>query len=67
MEDSMQTKCADREAFPIVTNTKTEEDKCSETKKEKGKITMMIRRGKNRKFSKNAFFCELILLKLYRM
>ena len=25
-------------AFPIVTNTKTEEDKCSETKKGKGKI-----------------------------
>ena len=66
-EFTMQTKCADREAFPIVTNTKTEEDKCSETKKEKGKITMMIRRGKNRKVSKNAFFCERILLKLYRM
>ena len=35
MEDSMQTKCASREAFPIVTNTKTVEDKCSETKKKK--------------------------------
>ena len=48
----MQTKCANREAFPIVTNTKTEEDKCSETKKGKGKITMMKRRGGNRKVSK---------------
>ena len=65
MEDSIQTKCANREAFPIVTSTKTVEDKCSETEKEKGKITMMTRRGKNRKVSKNAFFCERILLKLY--
>ena len=31
----VQTKCANREAFPIVTNTKTVEDKCSETKKKK--------------------------------
>ena len=37
MEDSMQTKCANREAFPIVTNTKTVEDKFSETKKKKRK------------------------------
>ena len=65
MEDSIQTKCANREAFPNVTNTKTVEDKFSETKKEKGKITMVMRRGKNRKVSKNAFFCERILLKLY--
>ena len=64
MEDSIQTKCANREAFAIVTSTKTVEDKCSETKKEKGKITM-VRRGKNRKVRKNAFFCERILLKLY--
>ena len=63
MEDSIQTKCANREAFPIVTNTKTEEDKCSETKKGKGKITMMKRRGKKRKVSKNAFFCERIYYK----
>ena len=32
-------------------------------KKEKGKITMMIRRGKNRIVSKNAFFCERIYYK----
>ena len=30
-----------------MTSTKTVEDKCSETKKGKGKIKMMIRRGKN--------------------
>ena len=47
MEDTMQTKCANWEAFPIVTSTKTVEDKCSETKKGIGKITMLIRRGKN--------------------
>ena len=46
MEDTMQTKCANWEASPIVTSTKTVEDKCSETKKGIGKITMLIRRGK---------------------
>ena len=46
MEDTMQTKCANWEAFPIVTSTKAVEDKCSETKKGIGKITMLIRRGK---------------------
>ena len=61
MEDSIQTKCANREAFPIVTNTKTVEDKCSETKKEKGKITMVmsgvkIEKSAKTHFSENVFY-----------
>ena len=52
----------EREAFPIVTSAKTVEDKCSETKKGKGKIKMMIRRGKNRKFSKNASSVKVFII-----
>ena len=52
----------EREAFPIVTSTKTVEDKCSETKKGKGKIKIMIRRGKNRKVSKNASSVKVFII-----
>ena len=52
----------EREAFPIVTSAKTVEDKCSETKKGKGKIKMMIRRGKNRKVSKNASSVKVFII-----
>ena len=43
-------------------STKTVEDKCSETKKGKGKIKMMIRRGKNRKVSKNASSVKVFII-----
>ena len=45
-----------------MTSTKTVEDKCSETKKGKGKIKMMIRRGKNRKVSKNASSVKVFII-----
>ena len=45
-----------------MTSTKTVEDKCSELKKGKWKIKMMIRRGKNRKVSKNASSVKVFII-----
>ena len=42
----MQTKFLNREAFPIVTGTKSVKINAQKPKKRKRKITMMIRWGK---------------------
>ena len=57
----MQTKCLNREAFSIVTGTKSVEDKCSETRKRKKKDNNDDKMGVNKEksakthFSVNAF------------